>query len=1269
MDSSLGIKITPTTDQLSYSQKNLTVAATTSTLTLATPQTTATIKPNQPISSNINNNNIDSINNNASQCDGGDAANTAVVVKSKNCNTENQNNNDPIKELDTFFANGHYNSCQATDQLIKHIEQSQDEALAKKALQLYQRHYSTLERPWDHVTFLYGLGLIYMHFNAYNWAVKSFREAIYVQPNFERSKDVHTRLGLIFKSTGRYKLSEKHFYLAIYDTRPQSGTCSNLQLRFHLAHLHEIQGKINQAIEAYEALLKEDDLPKQLSANIHRQLGWLYFSHPETSQDLTNPNDGRRENTHDISNQHNQHRTLTKKSRLDAALNYLNASYQTDSDPKTSYYLGRCLTDVGKFQDAFASYRSVIDREESTADTWCSIGVLYHRQNQPMDALQAYIRCVQFDKKHSVAWMNLGILYESYNQFNDALKCYQHVLRSRTDEHDRMLHARIKYIQKHMADIGLLSNNNKSKVGPDKLLSLEDLWNLESKTSHEANPSANSNNSITTNANNSKSFQATHKSPTTSNTDSQITIANNNNNKSDSTSIPVPQATEPHKQINNTGSSIPEKRTETHLSPADEQDRTNLSTYKNSCVRPENHILGRRDSKQDEILSNSNQPVHPKPTTTSNHINLENNSFKQEHDPTITTAHGSGSSTSGCSSSSSQDFKSQDHQQTSDSKEFNFNPILTNGGSKDSGISSNSSTSTDCALVPSHSSDIIATDDYMSAEQVIESYKSCPKPKKIDVNLLSDEERPPCTFPKPPPYPPVSADKLSPSPPNLFVETKKDALSKVQGFCQSNPISLVRNIANVLKLDLGLFSTKALVESNPEQQVDVMSHQYRSIVDNNNNHQTDSTPTTSWLSDCERSSSTIMRYASYQVSSFKEYLEEDRDSATLRVKTNLTKESETDSNESASIKNRPNSINNGNGISNVDPMHPQIRNQTTPTTPRGPHTKRMKKEPPKTKLVRAATNIDLSDEKKWRPQLNELDKLPHFIRCVSASNMLTHLGAVIPDINSVAMGMHVPGCRVLGNKTPGGFCPVNINIGPGDYEWFAVPAEYAKVFTRVCNKYGFEFEDDNWWPRLNDLQRHNIPLYRFSQRPGDLVWVNSGTIYWVQAVGWCNNIHWNVGPLCARQYRLAIESAEINKFILARPGVPMVQMTWNIMINISVIPEDDLWHSIVDILRRSLRFCVMIKEITHQLKAEIELSDEDPGCRIAKFCSLCDYEIFNYCFTRKSEEQCIHCIECARRVDPTLNDYSIKQEYEIEYLMKLYDEFIENRKPSQKARC
>lgn len=63
----------------------------------------------------------------------------------------------------------------------------------------------------------------------------------------------------------------------------------------------------------------------------------------------------------------------------------------------------------------------------------------------------------------------------------------------------------------------------------------------------------------------------------------------------------------------------------------------------------------------------------------------------------------------------------------------------------------------------------------------------------------------------------LSDEQLNPQTPSVFVETKKDAFSpQLQEFCLQHPIAVVRGVASALRLDLGLFSTKTLVEANPD---------------------------------------------------------------------------------------------------------------------------------------------------------------------------------------------------------------------------------------------------------------------------------------------------------------------------------------------------------------------------------------------------------------------------------------------------------------------
>ena len=119
-------------------------------------------------------------------------------------------------------------------------------------------------------------------------------------------------------------------------------------VRFHEAHLYELQKKHKVAQDAYDKLLKEVGVSGQLRADILRQLGWMHHT-LDTHTD--------------------------KREREEKAVNLLQKSI--DADPKSGqslYLLGRCLASLGRIHDAFLAYRNSVDKCEGNADTWCSIG-------------------------------------------------------------------------------------------------------------------------------------------------------------------------------------------------------------------------------------------------------------------------------------------------------------------------------------------------------------------------------------------------------------------------------------------------------------------------------------------------------------------------------------------------------------------------------------------------------------------------------------------------------------------------------------------------------------------------------------------------------------------------------------------------------------------------------------------------------------------------------------------------------------------------------
>lgn len=119
-------------------------------------------------------------------------------------------------------------------------------------------------------------------------------------------------------------------------------------VRFHEAHLYELQRKHKVAQDAYDKLLKEVGVSGQLRADILRQLGWMHH----TVESLGD-----------------------KREREEKAVNLLQKSIE--ADPKSGqslYLLGRCLASLGRIHDAFLAYRNSVDKCEGNADTWCSIG-------------------------------------------------------------------------------------------------------------------------------------------------------------------------------------------------------------------------------------------------------------------------------------------------------------------------------------------------------------------------------------------------------------------------------------------------------------------------------------------------------------------------------------------------------------------------------------------------------------------------------------------------------------------------------------------------------------------------------------------------------------------------------------------------------------------------------------------------------------------------------------------------------------------------------
>uniref|UniRef100_A0A2K5IC78 [histone H3]-trimethyl-L-lysine(27) demethylase n=3 Tax=Colobus angolensis palliatus TaxID=336983 RepID=A0A2K5IC78_COLAP len=1219
---------------------------------------------------------------------------------------------------------------------------------------------------WINAAFLYGLGLVYFHYNAFQWAIKAFQEVLYVDPSFCRAKEIHLRLGLMFKVNTDYESSLKHFQLALVDCNPC--TLSNAEIQFHIAHLYETQRKYHSAKEAYEQLLQTENLSAQVKATVLQQLGWMHHT-----VDLLGD----------------------KATKESYAIQYLQKSLEADPNSGQSwYFLGRCYSSIGKVQDAFISYRQSIDKSEASADTWCSIGVLYQQQNQPMDALQAYICAVQLDHGHAAAWMDLGTLYESCNQPQDAIKCYLNATRSKSCSNTSALAARIKYLQntsdnwsgghavshppvQQQAHSWCLTPQklqhleqlraNRNNLNPAQKLMLEQ---LESQfvlmQQHQMRPTGvaqvrstgipngpTADSSLPTNSVSGQQpqlaltrvpsvsqpgvrpacpgqplangpFSAGHVPCSTSRTlgsTDTILIGNNHITGSGSNgNVPYLQRnalTLPHNRTNLTSSAEePWKNQLSNSTQGLHKGQSSHSAGPNgerplSSTGPSQHLQATGSGIQNQ----NGHPTLPSNSVTQgaalNHLSSHTATSGGQQGITLTkeskpsgniltvpeTSRHAGETPN--STASVEGLPNHVHQMTADAV---CSP--SHGDSKSPGLLSSDNpqlsallmgkannnvgtgtcdkvnnihpavhTKTDNSVASSPSSAIsTATPSPKSTEQTTtnsvtslnsphsglhtingEGMEESQSPMKTDLLLVNHKPSPQiipsmsvsiypssaevlkacrnlgknglsnssilldkCPPPRPPssPYPPLPKDKLNPPTPSIYLENKRDAFfPPLHQFCTNpnNPVTVIRGLAGALKLDLGLFSTKTLVEANNEHMVEVRTQLLQPADEN-----WDPTGTKKiWHCESNRSHTTIAKYAQYQASSFQESLREE----------NEKRSHHKDHSDSESTS----SDNSG----------------------------RRRKGPFKT--IKFGTNIDLSDDKKWKLQLHELTKLPAFVRVVSAGNLLSHVGHTILGMNTVQLYMKVPGSRTPGHQENNNFCSVNINIGPGDCEWFVVPEGYWGVLNDFCEKNNLNFLMGSWWPNLEDLYEANVPVYRFIQRPGDLVWINAGTVHWVQAIGWCNNIAWNVGPLTACQYKLAVERYEWNKLQSVKSIVPMVHLSWNMARNIKV-SDPKLFEMIKYCLLRTLKQCQTLREALIAAGKEIiwhGRTKEEP----AHYCSICEVEVFDLLFvTNESNSRktyIVHCQDCARKTSGNLENFVVLEQYKMEDLMQVYDQF------------
>ncbi|CAO4387359.1 unnamed protein product [Caenorhabditis nigoni] len=334
--------------------------------------------------------------------------------------------------------------------------------------------------------------------------------------------------------------------------------------------------------------------------------------------------------------------------------------------------------------------------------------------------------------------------------------------------------------------------------------------------------------------------------------------------------------------------------------------------------------------------------------------------------------------------------------------------------------------------------------------------------------------------------------------------------------------------------------------------------------------------------------------------------------------------------------------------------------------------KAMKATVPKyANLISFGTNVDLSGPT-TKEQEKSCGKLPASLAPTGKGSLLNFAFEKIPGLNQVQMYLKPPAARTTGHFESNSLGSININLGPADCIWWAVPAEYSQSFAQLLNrqrrtKKSSAFSQ-TWWPNEEECIKQGIVVQKFVQRPGQLVYVGIGTYHWVQSEGYTANVSWNVGQLSFHQLAVA---AMMNDHYLAHANysiVPVEYISWNLVMSPEPVEEKELRQLLKVILMRSLAHQqATLDFVNEKMKSDnVELLPKNKtGLKPMKFgkdkdavarCSTCAQVLFNFVPTNK--ENRIICFKCIDKYE-VLKDSKIIviQCYDLEYLVSVFDGF------------
>lgn len=292
-------------------------------------------------------------------------------------------------------------------------------------------------------------------------------------------------------------------------------------------------------------------------------------------------------------------------------------------------------------------------------------------------------------------------------------------------------------------------------------------------------------------------------------------------------------------------------------------------------------------------------------------------------------------------------------------------------------------------------------------------------------------------------------------------------------------------------------------------------------------------------------------------------------------------------------------------------------------------------------------------EKFYKDIWTEIGKMLKWLQPNNNEDLLHCTNAIHDGINRAQLYFKTPTVRTPAHMENCGLASMNLNAGPDASMWYAVPFEFTKELEKLVKAKSRASMFTAYWPLEEDIREAGIPLQVFCQKAGDTVWLNPGTIHWVQSMGYSTHISWNLGQPSKSQLDIMaiLHDQQKLKHELA-PNVAMQAMIWNLVKDRMVVEEGaevtvvHMFAKILAYMQYELSIVELLGETTEEWPKETK--------NWKSYCRTCGIELFNLVVRRGEQSYCIRHFASFRQNNKPV----FYRRNSIEEGRRLYDNYV-----------